>query len=77
MYKIVQEEFLKQSQTEFRDRYHSSELKKALKIVASDEGQEGEENDEGKSFEEHILEEIELKESFQFLEKELELKVYN
>ena len=49
LYKIIQEEFLKQNQTEFRDRYHSSELRKALKVVASEEGQEGGEG-EGKTF---------------------------
>ena len=50
LYKIVQEEFLKQNQAEFRDRYHSSELKKALKIVASEEGEEMGEVDKGKTF---------------------------
>ena len=38
LYKILQEEFLKMNMGEFRDRYHSSELKRALKVVAQHEG---------------------------------------
>jgi hypothetical protein len=67
LYKILQEEFLKQNQLDLRSRFHEHEIKKAIRATTPpDDAQPApaDQQEEPVSLDEHLLEEVEAKHAF-------------